>query len=536
MSGKNTFVYLCAAFSAVGGLLFGYDIGVISGVLTMPYFREKFPSGPAKEGSIVSSFLAGCFAGALISGYSADKLGRRLSILIGSLTFTVGGILQATSETFAQLYAGRVVSGISIGILSMMVPLYQSEISPKEIRGRLVSLQQWSITIGIAVSFWIDYATGKLDSPQQWRIPLWLQCAPALILASGIMFLPPSPRWLMDRDRDDEALTVLAKLRSNGDTSDPEAISEYNEIKSNVQFERENAAKSYLELLKVGPENIRRRILLGVFIQIFQQLTGINAIMYYAPQIFTNAGLASNSSKLLATGVNGIINMLSTIPAILWIDRWGRRPTLISGGIMMALCMITIGSVLGVHGTKYYDNDLGKNFVKLDSNASSYSIIALIYLFVASFAYSWGPCGWIYPAEIYPLRIRGKALSITTAANWLFNFIVGQVTPSLLNSITWGTYVMFGSYCIIMSVSIFLFFPETKGKSLEEMDQLFGNISLERSLPPSTLEKGQAPTITQASGDGDGGRPTATEGVDAQEPGKTEQATKTGTEEIASTT
>ncbi|CAG8496769.1 9192_t:CDS:10 [Acaulospora morrowiae] len=515
MRGKNTFVYLCASFSAFGGLLFGYDLGVISGVLTMPYFREKFPSGPAKEGSIVSSFLAGCFVGALFSGYSADKLGRRMSILVGSLTFIVGGILQATSESFAQLYIGRVISGTSIGILSTVVPMYQSEISPKEIRGRLVSLQQWSITIGIAVAFWIDYATGEINSPQQWRIPLWVQCVPAAVLALGIVFLPRSPRWLLDYDRNDEALTVLSKLRANGDKNDPAVISEYNEIKDNIRFERENASKGYAELLKRGPENIRRRIFLGIFIQIFQQLTGINAIMYYAPQIFTNAGLTSNSSKLLATGVNGIVNVLATIPEILWIDRWGRRPTMISGGLLMALCMTTIGSVLAVHGTKYYDNELGKNFVRLDSNASSYSIIAFIYLFVASFAYSWGPCGWIYPAEIYPLRIRGKALSITTAANWLLNLVVGQVTPTLLDSITWGTYIIFGSFCLIMTVSIFLFYPETKGKSLEEMDMIFGSISTRSSLEPSTAEKGQAPALIQVPGDDS----------NAQELGKTNTGT-----------
>ncbi|CAI2164591.1 11309_t:CDS:10 [Funneliformis geosporum] len=447
------YVYLCAALSAIGGLLFGYDIGVISGILTMKHFREEFPTGPVKEGTIVSSLLAGCFFGALISGYFADKIGRRFSILGGSLVFIVGSILQATATTFVQLYFGRIIAGLSIGI---------------------------------AISFWIDYFTEKIDSPAQWRIPLWIQIVPALILAVGTIFLPFSPRWLMDHDREEEAIVVLANLRAGGDKSAAIVQEEYLEIKDNVRFEREFAAKNYFELVKRGPENIRKRMLLGVFIQIFQQLTGINAIMYYAPLIFHNAGITSNSSSLLATGINGLVNMLSTIPAILWIDRWGRRPTLISGGTFMGISMLIVGCILAINGTKYYDTELDKNFVQLKNTSSSYAIIVFIYIFVASFAYSWGPTGWIYPAEIYPLRIRGKAMSVTTASNWLFNFVIGQIVPYLLDS----TYIIFGVFGIIMAVSVLIFYPETKGKSLEEMDGLFGKThprSINQHRPPSSL-------------------------------------------------
>ncbi|CAG8522643.1 5797_t:CDS:10 [Dentiscutata heterogama] len=462
----------------------------------MNHFRERFPSTPAVEGTIVSSFLAGCFIGALASGYFADRFGRRFSILGGSLIFAIGSVLQATSGTFAQLYIGRIVSGISIGILSMMVPLYQSEISPKEIRGRLVSLQQFSITIGIAVSFWIDYASAKIDSPAQWQIPLGIQCAPALLLAIGTTILPFSPRWLLDHDRDDEAVIVLAKLRANGDKNDPIVIEEYNEIKENVRFEREIAAKSYFELIKKGPENIRKRIILGVAIQAFQQLTGINAIMYYAPQIFTSAGLG-DSSSLLATGINGIVNMAATIPAILWIDTWGRKPTLTSGGILMGTFMLIIGIILAVHGSEYYDSAIGKHSLHLDSRG-----------------------GWIYPAEIFPLRIRGKALSITTASNWLFNFIIGQVVPILLDR----TYIIFGVLGLIMGVSIFLFFPETKGKTLEEMDSIFGNV---KSTLPTHIDSRRA----VESGITDGGTSPSNVKQEPSEMRKIEQATDTETKE-----
>ncbi|RIA91781.1 sugar transporter [Glomus cerebriforme] len=441
----------------------------------MSHFRREFPSGPAKEGSIVSSLLAGCFVGALISGYFADKIGRKFSILAASIVFIVGGVLQASTTTFIQLYFGRIVSGLSIGILSMIVPLYQSEISPKEIRGRLISFQQWSITIGIVVSFWVDYATEKIGSSAQWRISLWIQNVPALILAFGMLFLPFSPRWLVYSDRDEEAITVLAKLRAGGNKTSMVVRKEYTEIKDNVRFEREFASKNYSELIKKGPENIRKRMLLGIFIQIFQQSTGINAVMYYAPQIFNNAGIGA-SSGLLVTGINGGVNILAIIPAILWIDRCGRRPTLISGSILMGASMLVIGSILAIDGTKYFDSSLGKNFIQLDNKASSFAVIIFIYIFVAGFAYSWGPTGWIYPAEIYPLRIRSKAMSITTASNWLFNFVLGQVVPILLDSITWGTYIIFGILSIIIAIFVHIFYPETKCHSLEEMDSIFGNV------------------------------------------------------------
>ncbi|CAG8476500.1 15646_t:CDS:10 [Rhizophagus irregularis] len=431
----SVYVYVCGGLSAIGGLLFGYDIGVISGILTMPYFRKEFPSGPAKEGSIVASLLAGCFFGALAAGYLSDRIGRKYSVLVGSVVFVVGGILQASSTTFAQMYTGRVIAGLAVGELSMIVPLYQSEISPKEIRGRL----------------------RIFDGCPSYHYAMYFFHLKVI----GTFFLPFSPRWLVDHDRDEEAITVLANLRSKGDRNATVVQEEFREIKETVIFEREIAAKSYWELLKVGPENIRRRVLLGVFIQAFQQLTGINAIMYYAPQIFSNAGLADNSSRLLATGVNGLVNMLATIPAIIWIDRLGR-------------------SILATHGTKYFDESLGKHFVYLDNKGSSYAVIVFIYVFVASFAYSWGPTGWIYPAEIFP--IRGKAMSVTTACNWLFNFVIGLVVPILLDSIIWGTYLIFGIFCVLMAAAIYIFYPETKGKSLEEMDNLFGNVQKSKNL------------------------------------------------------
>ncbi|CAF1650685.1 unnamed protein product, partial [Didymodactylos carnosus] len=249
----------------------------------------------------------------------------------------------------AMLLVGRFIAGLAVGALSMLVPVYQSELASKEVRGRLISLQQFAITIGIAVSFWINFGTSKMQGSISWRLPLFLQLVPGIILGVGILFFPFSPRWLVSQNRDDEAIIVLARIRSDGDTNNPQVQEEYGEIKAEIETEKEVSVNSYAKLLQPP---IRRRLVLGVLIQIFQQLTGINAVMYYAPKIFKQAGLSDNSVSLLATGITGVVNVCATIPAILWIDTWGRRPTMIYGAAVMALSMLTMGGLMGSHGRK----------------------------------------------------------------------------------------------------------------------------------------------------------------------------------------
>ncbi|KAL1922112.1 uncharacterized protein VTP21DRAFT_10754 [Calcarisporiella thermophila] len=470
MALSRILVHTIACFAAIGGFLFGYDIGVISGVLTMEYFKARFPSSPAVTGAIVSSLMAGCSVGALFSAFIADRIGRRVSIAFCSMLFIIGSALQGNAESFSQLYAGRVVAGLAVGALSMIVPLYQSEIAPKDLRGRLISLQQLAITVGIAVSFWINYFTQKLNDDRQWQIPLLIQCVPAAILTVGTMFLPYSPRWLVDQNRDIDALRVLNILR---DTKE-EARLEYEEIKQNVQFEQTFASKGYFELFSKGPENIRKRLLVGIAIQVFSQLTGINSIMYYAPEMFRNIGLQETSASLLATAINGIINVVFTIPAVLFVDRWGRRATLITGAVMMCLSMSIMGLLLGVYSKLEYSPQEDRNIVITTVTSVKLTILISLYFFVANFAYSWGPGCWIYPAEIYPLRIRAKANSITTASNWITNWVIGQMVPIILNATTWGLYAVFALSCAVMGLVVHFFVPETKGKSLEEMDLVFG--------------------------------------------------------------
>jgi len=307
-----------------------------------------------------------------------------------------------------------------------------------------------------------------LGSSAAWRTPLALQIVPALILAIGILFFPFSPRWLMAQGRDEEALFVLKKIRS-GSTND--VLDEYNDIKNEIEFEREQSIKSYSQFFHPP---LRRRLILGISIQVLQQLTGINSIMYYAPEIFKQAGLNDQRASLLATGINGCVLVLATIPAVLFIDKLGRRFILISGAILMTLSMLIIGGTMGNHGYTHWNETTGAVQVIIPNRTASYVIICFVYIFVASFSFSWGPTAWVYCTEIFPLSMRSKGTSITTAANWATNCIVSFLVPVLLESLTYGTYLIFGSFCILMGIIIYLFYPETKGKSLEDMDFVFG--------------------------------------------------------------
>jgi len=385
-----------------------------------------------------------------------DSFGRRKAIMIGSAVFSVGGVIQTFSSSLVPLYIGRFIAGLSIGLLSMAVPLYLSEMSPKDIRGRLVSMQQLAITVGILVSFLINLACSYIPGDISWRLPFGIQVVISILMAIGVIFLPMSPRWLLSKGRAEQASQNLVKVRG-GDSVDVRA--EYEEMQDSIRLENEIGNGSWNELFING---MWKRVALGVALQMFQQLTGINAVMYYAPAILNKAGFHDLSAELIGTAGTGVVNVLMTFPGIFLVDRLGRRPLLISGAVLMAVMMAFLGALIGIYGPNY------------DNHAIPYVCLVMMYLFVASFAYSWGPIGWIYPSEIYPMRIRAKATSMTTASNWLFNFIVAEIVPVLMTQINWGVYLLFAGFGLLMAAWVVLTVPETKNKSLEEIDQLFG--------------------------------------------------------------
>ncbi|KAF9364520.1 hypothetical protein BGX34_001291 [Mortierella sp. NVP85] len=486
----TTNVYFLGGFATMGGMLFGFDISSMSGVVGTQRYQEYFnhPSS-SLQGGIVASMAAGSFLGALMAGPLGDKISRKRTIMLAALIWIVGSIIQCATVNTSMLIVGRIINGVAVGLASMIVPVYQSEIAPKNIRGRIVSLQQWAITWGILIQYFIQYGCSYIDSDAAFRIPWGIQVIPGLILLAGASVFPFSPRWLADKGRLDEALEVLANLRAGGDKNDPEVVAEFREIQDAVNFDRTLAARSYSELFR-HPN--AKRVFLGMTLQSWSQLTGMNVAMYYIVFIFQGAGITGQDANLQASSIQYVLNVVMTIPAILFIDRWGRRPVLLVGSIFMALWLFLIGGLMGRYGSPYTsDSNATTTWAIRDNDPASKAVIACSYLFVCSFAISWGPVSWTYPAEIYPLRIRSKAVSLSTASNWAFNFILAYAVPPALENIQYRTYFIFAGFCVAMTIHVFLMFPETKGRTLEEMDELFNSdvpAWKTRSLPASKLE------------------------------------------------
>jgi len=489
---KNFKVFRVAAFACIGGVLYGYNQGMFSGVLAMPAFQRhmgEYITNSTLKGWLTAILELGAWLGTLLSGFLAETLSRKYGVLVACLVFILGVIIQATAITGVghdAILAGRFVTGMGVGSLAMIIPIYNSEVAPPEVRGALVATQQLAICFGIMISFWIDYGTnfiggtGDSQSDAAWLTPICLQLAPAVILFVGMIFMPFSPRWLIHHGREDEALKVLSDLR--GLPEEHELVKlEFLEIKSQSLFEKRSVAILFPHLQEQTAWNIFKlqfvsikklfqtramfkRVVIASVTMFFQQWTGINAVLYYAPSIFEQLGLDNTTTSLLATGVVGIVMFLATIPSVLWIDRVGRKPVLTIGAIGMATCHIIIAVIVA------------KNIDQWQHHAAAgWAAICMVWLFVVHFGYSWGPCAWIIVAEIWPLSTRPYGVALGASSNWMNNFIVGQVTPDMLKHITYGTYILFGLLTYMGAAFIWFFVPETKRLTLEEMDVIFGS-------------------------------------------------------------
>jgi sugar porter (SP) family MFS transporter len=484
--------YLVGSFACIGGGLFGLDISSMSGVLSNEAYKKTFGfPGSNAQGAIVASMPAGSFFGALLVSKLADTLGRRKTIMLSAWIWVIGSILQCAAVNRGMLVAGRVISGISIGIASSVVPLYQSEITPPAIRGRLVSMQQWAITWGILLQYFVQFGCSYIDGVASFRIPWGLQMIPAIILGLGMLVFPESPRWLIDHSREEEALQILADLHGKGDLNDELVQLEYEEIKAQVSFERSEGAKSYMDLFKPG---IARRVGLGCSLQMWSQLTGMNVMMYYIVYVFQGAGLTGRRGNLIASSVQYVLNVVFTIPAIIYIDKWGRRPLLLVGTVLMGFFLYLVGGLQGANGAwGLVDGD--RVWVISGHDSITKGVIVCSYLFVSSFAITMGPVSWTYPAEIFPMRVRAKAVSASTAANWLFNFALAWAVPPGLANIAWKTYFIFGTFNFAAFIHIFFMFPETAGRTLEEIEDVFGQghtfsaWKIDRTVGKKTLQE-----------------------------------------------
>ncbi|ORZ03758.1 sugar transporter [Syncephalastrum racemosum] len=481
----GTRLYLICSFVSLGGYMYGYDTGMLSGCLVMARFQSQFSVSDLPNAAIVASvpLVASVFA-SILSGFIADRIGRRPHFFVATAIKLIGSVVQMTADSFATLLVGRILAGAAIGIFSMLVPLYQSEISRPGVRGRLITFYQFGVTVGLCVAFWIDYGTSHIPNNLSWRIPIGLQILPPIVMFIGLFALPESPRWLIYRGRFEEAHSILTRLRSN----EGECQMEFIGIVQDVTFDKNySSKKSYSTLLQKGIENNRRRTLLGIGIHMLTQLTGINVLLFYLPHILQSTGITEVNSELLGNGVSGLVNMLATIPVFFFIDKWDRRRILKAASISMAVCMIMIATVLGVysdqmvqHPGHFYPGAYVNVTVNISNDSATFGVLALLCLFVACFALSWGPLGWIYPAEIYPQLIRAKAMGVTTAASYCFNVAISQLAPLLFEYITWGTYVVFGCCCLLITWIVHVYYPETRGRSLEEIHLIFSNALIDQ--------------------------------------------------------
>ncbi|KAI1007297.1 MFS glucose transporter mfs1 [Podosphaera aphanis] len=478
-------VNFIAAIAVVGGALFGFDISSMSAIISTPAYLCYFNHGPlfldtdglcsgpsaTVQGGITAAMPGGSWLGALISGFISDMHGRKKAIQIGAILWCIGSIITCATQNIPMLIVGRLINGLAVGICSAQVPVYITEVAPPSTRGRLVGCQQWAITWGILIMFYISYGCSYIKGTAAFRVPWALQMIPGNFLFLGMIFLPESPRWLAKKDRWDEATLVLSLVHAHGDRNSPLVLKELAEIREVVEFERGNADVSYLELLK--PQMLNRTQI-GIFCQIWSQLTGMNVMMYYITYIFTMAGLGSN--VLLPSSIQFILNVLMTVPAILFVDKWGRRPTLLIGAfLMMSLHFINAG-LFATYGKVPRPGQ----FPSASESTSivgppSKGVIACTYLFVAVYAPTWGPVSWIYPPELYPLRVRSKAVALATSANWAFNFALAYFVPLAFEHMRWKVYIMFGTFCAIMFLHVFFLFPETSQKPLEEVEAMFND-------------------------------------------------------------
>ncbi|KAL2367104.1 MFS monosaccharide transporter [Blastomyces gilchristii SLH14081] len=473
--------YILCAFASFGGILFGYDSGYINGVLGMSFFKRTFGRpvplsvdetgfniATQQKSLIVSVLSLGTFVGALVTGSIAEAIGRRYTIMLSSFLFSIGVAIQVASTQVNPLIGGRLVAGLGVGGISSVVILYVSEIAPKKFRGAMVSVYQWAITIGLLVSACVNQATQNLDNSASYRIPIGLQLLWALILGVGLYFLPESPRYYVKKNKLDAAAGSLSRIRGQHVDSDY-VKSELAEIVANYEYESRISSTSWIDCFKGGlnPSGNFRRVILGTALQMFQQLTGVNFIFYYGTTFFQQSGIRN---AFLITIITNVVNVASTPASFYIIERFGRRTLLIWGAAVMLVCEFIIAAV----GTALPG-----------SNVASICLIVFVCIYICGFASTWGPGAWVLIGEIFPLPIRARGVALSTASNWLWNYILALITPYLVDPerANLGSKVFFiwGTTCTISMLFAYFFVYETKGLSLEQVDRLFEESSAKNS-------------------------------------------------------
>ncbi|MBY0097274.1 D-xylose transporter XylE [Mesobacillus maritimus] len=464
---NGLYIFALTLVAAIGGLLFGYDTAVISGAegSIEEYLINSLGLGSLAHGATTSSALIGCIIGGLISGVFASKFGRKKSLIVAAILFFVSALGSAFPEflfftkgepTLALLLTFnvyRVIGGIGVGLASAVTPMYIGEIAPADIRGKMVSFNQFMIIFGMLVVYFVNWGIANGQTIEWindigWRYMFASEAIPALIFGLLLFLVPETPRYLAMQNQDQKALTVLTKI--NGAS---EAKSILAEIKNNVRT-ADQAKKA--KLFAYG----KLVIVVGILLSIFQQFVGINVALYYAPRIFESMGAAKDAS-MLQTIVMGLVNVVFTVIAIFTVDKWGRKPLLITGSIGMALGMF------GVAGLAF-------------ANVIGISTLVFIIIYTASFMMSWGPICWVLISEIFPNKIRGQAVAIAVAAQWAANYFISSTYPMMMEYSGGMTYGFYGVMSVLSAIFVWKWVPETKGKTLEQMETLWMKKSVQK--------------------------------------------------------
>lgn len=476
-SNKKINIYFITIVITLGGLLFGYDTGVING--TQFYFSKYFELTGALKGFIVSSALLGALVGAAFSGVISKSIGRKSSLIIAAILFSISawgsGLPSMLPESITLMVIFRMIGGIAIGMASMNAPMYIAEISPAKKRGTLVTYYQLAVVIGFFVVFLATYSIGNGMTESEnistgWRYMFWSELIPAILFLSLLFLVPKSPRWLMLKGREEEAKNILIRIHGE-EIANKEIV----EIKENIQSEGKR------EKVSIFTKSLFPIIIIGTILSVLQQFTGINAVLYYGADIFEQALGFGKEDILLQQILLATVNLLFTFVAMFFVDKLGRKPLLIIGGFGMLIGFLMMGFTL------YFSDYSQLNSAGLPAISSSEGIISLIgiLIFIGSFAMSMGPIVWVLLSEIFPNRIRSMAMSIAVAGQWMANYFVSQSFPMIVESDAnklqidggiWNNslpYFIFSGCIIFIIFFVWKFIPETKGKTLEEMEALF---------------------------------------------------------------
>ncbi|KAI8355665.1 general substrate transporter [Blakeslea trispora] len=459
--------YTSAIIAGIGGLVCGFDTGSITGILSLPEFQKRFFANgtPAYYQSIfLSSFLVFCMMSALFSGYACDKLGRKHAILIGSVILSLGISLEMLGLNSWTLLLGRMVSGAGVGLMTNAIPLYQTEVSPANVRGRLISLFALFSSFGQMLGYMSTYGSSYLSASWSWRAPWLIQLISCVLFILTVYHLPYSPRWLISQGRKEEGHQVLCDMYCT--SSDDLFIQNmFSEIVASIETEKElEQQASFTELFQ---EDNLKRTCCALFISLATCFSGNVVITFYAPQIFKDAGLDNISSTLALTGgISGLSLLFSAISLEWWIDTWGRKALFFTGSVISAVCMITMGYIF--HFFAIFDD----SSMTMKNIYARGIVILCMFLFSTSFAGTWGVANYVYTAEIFNMRCRAKGLSLTYALSWASSILITFFVPYCLAYSVSEVYLFFGA-CSVITLAGVVYIPETKRKSLEQIDNMF---------------------------------------------------------------